>query len=481
MILVDRGQEFFLLGVQLAQDHHALEHQFVRSLESTGLVRPGDSIVLAVSGGIDSTVMTYLLADLRSKWDLTLTIAHVNHQLRGEESDGDETFVRNLGELLDIPFMSERVNILDFAHGAHVSKQEAARQLRYESLERARQKVGARSIATAHQADDNAETVLLNALRGTGVRGLAGIPLQREAACIIRPLLFARRKEIADFAQERKIEYRSDSSNESVEYKRNYLRHKVIPVLESSGAFDVIPSLNRMARLMRQLDDLLTAEVRLVLPGVIARDNQGATLLDIGKFRAKPDYLQEGILLEVLRKLGIEVDSDKILKLLELCTLTTGSQLQLSKDLHVYRDREQLRFVRPAKDSPLHEHVSLGNSYVFQDFRFTLSLPIPPPTKLGGTSDVEFVDAGKLSSRLLVRSWEEGDWFMPLGMQARKKISDYFVDEKISLLQKKKIPIFESNGDVVWICGMRLDDRYTVTDQTRCVVRIEFGTTIFSH
>ena len=463
------------------QHHHSVDTQFVRFIETTGLVRPGDSIVLAVSGGIDSTVMTHLFADLLPRWNLKLAVAHVNHQLRGEESDGDEAFVRELSVALKIPFSSERVNILDFAHSAHISKQEAARQMRYECLERARQKMGAQCVATAHQADDNAETVLLNALRGTGIRGLAGIPVRRDAGNIIRPLLFARRSEIEQYAREHHIRYRTDSSNESIEYRRNYVRHNVIPVIQASGEFDVVPSLNRMSRLMRQLDDLLTAEVRLVLPGLLTQGDQGSSLLDIAKLQSKPDYLQEAIVLEVLRRLAVEIDADKVLRVLELCDLTTGSQVQLSKSLHVYRDRDYLSFVRPREESPLHESVALGHTYAFHDFRFSLSLPIPVPSELGATPGVEFVDAGTLGDRLLVRSWEEGDWFMPLGLKARKKISDYFVDEKISLLQKKRIPIFESNGDIVWICGKRLDDRFKVTNRTHSVIRLEFGPTIFSH
>jgi tRNA(Ile)-lysidine synthase len=322
---------------------------------------------------------------------------------------------------------------------------------------------------------------LLNALRGTGIRGLAGIPVRREAGNIIRPLLFARRSEIEQYAREHHIRYRTDSSNESIEYRRNYVRHNVIPVIQASGEFDVVPSLNRMSRLMRQLDDLLTAEVRLVLPGLLTQDSHGSSLLDIAKLRSRPDYLQEAIVLEVLRRLTVEIDADKVLRVLELCDLTTGSQVQLSKSLHVYRDRDHLSFIQPREESPLHESVTLGHTYAFHDFRFSLSLPIPVPAKLGATPGVEFVDAGTLGDRLLVRSWEEGDWFMPLGLKARKKISDYFVDEKISLLQKKRIPIFESNGNIVWICGKRLDDRFKVTDRTHSVIRLEFGPTIFSH
>jgi tRNA(Ile)-lysidine synthase len=453
---------------------HSLESEFAQFIQSAGLVQEGDSILLAVSGGIDSTVMTRLLAALVPRWHLRLYIAHVNHQLRGEESTGDETFVQELAASLKIPFGVERVDTIGFMESARLSKQEAARQLRYEALETLRRRMGARSVATAHQADDNAETVLLNALRGTGIRGLAGIPLRREPGNIIRPMLSLKRSDIERYATERNISYRVDSSNQSDEYKRNYLRHRVIPELESSGQFDVVPSLNRMSRLMRQLDELLTAEVRVVLSGLFSQDEDGEAELDITKLLSKPEYLREGIILEVLRKLGAEVDSEKVMHILELCGLTTGSRLDLSKDLQVYRDRDKLKFVRPHPDSPMHQAVALGNSYAFEKFRFSLSLPLPRPPVMGWSPGVEFVDAGKLGQQLLIRSWQAGDWFMPLGMKARKKISDYFVDEKIALLEKKQIPIFESNGEVVWICGRRLDERFKVTDQTRSVIRLEF-------
>jgi tRNA(Ile)-lysidine synthase len=462
-------------------NHHTLEAAFADYLQSMGLVRHGDTVVLAVSGGVDSMVMAELFARLRPAWNLELVIAHVNHQLRGEESVGDEVFVRERAAKLEIPFFTERVDTYQHASSNRLSKQESARQLRYEVFERVRTKVNGSAVATAHQADDNAETVLLNALRGTGVRGLAGIPVRREPGNIIRPLLFARRAEIELYAREQAITFRLDSSNESMEYRRNYLRHNVIPAIEASKEFDFVPSLNRLSRLMRQLDDLLSAEVGHLLPGILSSDERGGAYLHISRLRVKPEYLQEGIVLEVLRRLGTEAESHKVHQVLELCDRTTGSQVQLSKDLHVYRNRDRLEFDRPRVEPSLHQEVVLGKSYAMEDFRLTLSTPLPRPSSFDSTHSVEFVDAVRLGNRLVLRSWQEGDWFMPLGMACRKKLSDYFVDEKVPLLQKHRIPILESNGEIVWVCGKRLDERFKVTAETRNVVRLEFGPTIFYH
>lgn len=458
-----------------------LEAAFADFLLSAGLVHHHETIVLAVSGGIDSMVMAELFARIRSSWNLSLVIAHVNHQLRGEESLGDEVFVREHAERWEIPFYAERVDTYGHAATSRLSKQEAARQLRYQVSERVRTKVNASAVATAHQADDNAETVLLNALRGTGVRGLAGIPARRDPGAIIRPLLFARRSEIELFAGEQGIQFRLDSSNLSTEYRRNYLRHNVIPVIEASKEFDFVTSLNRLSKLMRQLDGLLSTEVRQLMPGMLTRDERGNSSLHISRLRSKPEYLQEIIVLEVLKRFGAEAEANKVHQVLDLCSRTTGSQVQLSKDLHVYRNRDRLEFVTPRSEPSLHQEVILGRSYSLEDSRFTLSDPIPRPALLDSARGVEFVDARRLGERLILRSWQEGDWFIPLGMPSKKKLSDYFVDEKVPLLQKHRIPILESNGEIVWICGKRLDDRFKVTEGTRSVVRLEFGPTVFYH
>jgi tRNA(Ile)-lysidine synthase len=463
------------------RNQHSFEIQFAHRVKLSGLVVPGSTIVLAVSGGIDSMVMLHLFAAFRTEWNLQLAVAHINHGLRREESDGDEAFVGQAAHILDIPFFSKRVDTLGRAADSHLSKQEAARNLRYEFFEEVRQNLKADCVATAHQADDNAETVLMNALRGAGIRGLSGIPERREPGRIIRPLLFARRKNIEQYASERGIEFRVDSSNESTKYRRNYLRQTLIPMLEASSEPDVITSLNKLSQLMRQLDAMISTEVNTALTESTFSAEDGEGSIAISVLRSKPQYLQEGIVLEVLRRIGAEVESDKVHRVLGLCDLTTGSMVQLSKTLHVYRDRDTLAFVRPSESGPLHRAVSLGNSYFWGDFRFSLSAPISRPASFGSDHRVEFVDAGKLGKHLLLRSWKDGDWFIPLGMKTKKKVSDFFVDEKIRLVRKRSIPILESDGTVVWICGRRLDDRFKITPETRSVVRLEFNPTSLHH
>ena len=442
---------------------------------------PGNTIVLAVSGGIDSMAMLHLFAAMRAEWNLHLAVAHINHQLRGEESDGDEAFVRRAAQSLEIPFFSKRVDTLGYMAETHLSKQEAARNLRYEFFEEVRRQRNADCVATAHQADDNAETVLMNAIRGAGVRGLSGIPERREPGKIIRPLLFARRRDIEQYAKDRKIEFRVDSSNESSKYRRNYVRQTIIPSLEASTESDVIASLNKLSQLMHQLDAIISAEVKASMDHSASITDDGKGSIAISDLQAKPPYLQEGMILELFRRLGAEVESDKVHRVLGLCDLETGSVVQLSKTLHVYRDRDQLAFVRPSDTPILLQTVSLGDSYSLGDFRFSLSAPVSRPASFGSDHLVEFVDSAKLGECLVLRSWRDGDWFIPLGMKTKKKVSDFFIDEKIPLMQKHSIPILESDGSVVWVCGKRLDDRYKITPETKSVVRLEFNPTPLPH
>lgn len=457
---------------------HPLERRFEEFVQAGPLVRNGDTVLVAVSGGVDSMALLHLFLSLKDCMELHFHVAHVNHQLRGAESMQDEKFVRDLARSRSLPFHGTRTDTTGYAHRSKLSKQEAARELRYRFFEQLRQELGAGVVATAHQADDNAETVLLNALRGTGIRGLSGIPVQRNDGAIIRPLLFARRSDIEEYARFKQITFRHDSSNDSLDYKRNYLRKTVLPLLQSEIHPDIVGSLNRVSTVMRQLDDRITREVAERWPSLVSKDRSGTTNIRISNLLSEPTFLQEEVIVRLLRSLQVEVQAEKVLLVLGLCSHPTGRSLQLSHDIVVYRDRNALVFMRQPIAVDLDQTVEIGHSYAFPSFRFAVSTEGPLPAEMGGGGGNELVDAARLGSRLRIRTWRRGDWFMPLGMKTRKKLSDFFTDEKVPRFEKERIPILESDDTIVWICGRRLDDRFKVTPSTRSVVRLEYSPTI---
>jgi tRNA(Ile)-lysidine synthase len=443
---------------------------FVEFIREKDLVRPRQSVLLAVSGGVDSMVMLHLFAQARQTLKLSLAVAHVNHTLRGQESDEDEAFVRQQTEALGMPFYSKRVDTANYAHESGLSKQEAARNLRYSYLEEMRRRLEADAIATAHQANDNSETVLMNVFRGTGIRGLAGIPRKRDA--IIRPLLFAYRDEIQQYAAENSIGYRSDSSNSSSAYTRNVMRLTVIPFLEKELGANVVKSVNEMSEAMSDLSAVLDEVVRAKFHSLM---RIGPPLsLDLEDLLDEKPFVQRGVVLEFLRFLGVEQKAEKVTSIVNLCSRTTGSRLSLGDGWTIFRDRDRLTLMKDRPEDVEQCKVELGRKYTFQSFTFSTSLPEPVGIPFSPNRYTEIIDADRLGSELLLRRWKEGDWFIPLGFGHKKKLSDFFVDEKLSLLEKYSLQVLEADGKIVWVCGRRLDDRFKVTENTKSVVRLTY-------
>ena len=437
------------------------------------MVTPDQSILLAISGGMDSMVMLDLFSQLRERLNLQLSIVHVNHQLRGEESTNEEEFVQEMSIKYGIPCYCERVDVVSYAHEHRLSKQQAARKLRYECFERIRRKLDAQAVATAHHADDNAETVLLNILRGTGIHGLAGIPIKRETGCIIRPLLFVTRSDIEAYAIKQNIKFRNDSSNQSIIYHRNLLRHAIIPVLQERNP-NIIHILNRISTLMRDVDDRLRKLVNDALASLYYQDSQERWVLNIKKFKSVQKFFWNEVFVELLNRLQIEPTEKKVNALLRLCSLPTGRTVELSGTVSAQRNRDGIVINRRHSLKPSIQPVELGKNYDYNGYRVTISKPEPVPVTFTGTSDVEYIDANRLGEQLVLRSWETGDWFIPLGMKAKKKLSDFFIDQKIPRYQKTSIPILESDGDIVWICGKRLDDRFKISEHTKTAIRLTY-------
>jgi tRNA(Ile)-lysidine synthase len=441
---------------------------FIRRYE---LAVPGQSVLLAVSGGVDSMVMLHLFSRLCEQMKLHLSIIHVNHQLRGEESKKDEEFVMEMSDVYHIQFYSERIDVTSYAHELGLSKQLAARQLRYECFERVRGQAGADAVATAHHSDDNAETVLLNIIRGTGIRGLAGIPPKRELGCIIRPLLFATRKEIEAYAEEQGVKYRNDSSNRSLAYRRNELRHNILPVLQKRNPH-IVETLNYVAGMMQDVNQKMRRIVDNTIDIITKKDSQGNLVLNVIKLKSEPDFLRDEIFVELLHRMNLEPTEKKVDALHRLCTQPTGRIVELSVGLAACRDRNHIVFKITDNEQPNIRQVEFGRSYDYKNYLVSIGTPEMVPSTYLGTREVEYIDAERLGKQLVLRPWHAGDWFVPLGMKAKKKLSDFFTDQKVPRYQKSSIPVLESDGIIVWICGKRLDDRFKLTDQTHTAIRL---------
>lgn len=441
-------------------------------METHGLLRSGDRVLLAVSGGVDSMVLFDLFLQFRSELALTLGVVHVNHQLRGDESDEDERFVAAAAHSEEIPFFSTRVNVKEYQRARKLSKQEAARDLRYAFFEEVRVRDGWDHVATAHQANDNAETVFINALRGAGVRGLSGIPIRRETGAVIRPLLFARRGEIEMYANERHIAYREDASNRSPLSRRNQIRHSVLPLLDAELGTDAVESLNRVSSLMRSLGGLLKTEVSRALPDIVSTEGN-STRISLSALSSLPLFLREEIILSVFRSIGIEPTAQKVQACMELGDHPTGKSLDLSAHWSLLHDRGVL-ILYPKEGVPeVYHDVAIGGTYDLGTFRFSARALNEVPHNFGGPPGVQAVDGGRLG-KLVLRSWHEGDWFIPLGMSGRKKLSDFFVDARVPRSAKHAIPVLESDGTIVWICGMRVDQRFSIGPATRQAVELRY-------
>jgi tRNA(Ile)-lysidine synthase len=453
--------------------------EFEEFCRTNSLVLPNEGILVAVSGGVDSMVLLQLFLEMRSEWNLDLAVVHVNHQLRGDESTGDEEFVRQTATRANVAFYCKRVDTIGLKHSSGVSKQVAARDARYQFFEEIRQQTGSNHVATGHQADDDAETVLFNALRGGGVRGLAGIPVSRISGHIIRPLLFARRQQILSYARERDIQFRNDSSNESLMYSRNYLRHSVVPFLAREFGTDVTNSLNRVSNAMKELSRFLDRLIDDRLPRVVKFAEKECNIL-LSSFTAEPLFLREEIILRVLRHLGIEPSIKKISEIIGLCLKQSGHSLNLSGSAIVYRDHDHLIFCERFEPVSFSTNVSIGNSYSFERFTFSLSQPGLPPSAYARDGRTEYIDSDKIIQPLTLRNWRPGDWFVPLGMSGRKKLSDFFNDVKLASPEKINATVFESGANIVWVCGQRLDNRYRITEATRNAIKLTFSPTINS-
>ena len=415
-------------------------------------------LLLAVSGGIDSMVLLYLCHQL----NIDIRVAHCNFQLRGDESDKDEDFVKSQIEKLQIPIFIKKFDTKYFAEKQKSSIQVVARNLRYDWFNTLLINNAFDYILTAHHLDDSLETFLINFTRGSGLDGFTGIPQQN--GTIVRPLLPFSRNEIEVFAKENNVEWREDSSNASDNYLRNKLRHDVIPILKELNP-SLLHSFENTISNLQQVQSLVTDASQTVYKEVVSEED--IIKIDISILKEFQNY--KAYLYQWLNEYGFN-DWNAVYDLIK-----TQSGKQVFSETHVLlKDRNELIIF------PKLNEIEPGNFLISKDQR-----EIKFPLKMAFT-DVEyisnqatntiFVDEETLKFPLLIRKWHEGDLFFPFGMNGKKKLSKFFKDEKFSLLDKSNTWLLCSDNQIVWVIGSRQDDRFKVTETTTRILKINYTT-----
>lgn len=415
-------------------------------------------LLIAISGGVDSVVLTHLLHQL----NFDISLAHCNFQLRGEESDKDEEFVKNLGKKLGINTYTTRFDTNEYANSNKLSTQLAARELRYNWFDELSKEYSFEHLLTAHHADDNLETFLINLTRGTGLEGLTGIPpINRN---IVRPLLVFSRKEILNYAKQNNIEWREDESNSETKYLRNKIRHQVTPILKELNA-SVLKNFNKTIDHLKESQQIIDDKIEDITYEIISKEGD---LLKINIEKLLKLSNPKAYLYQLLKPYEFREWND----VQNLIYAQSGKQI-LTKNYTLLKDRDFLLLLRTSEKSSIKEEV-----YTIREENKEITAPIKlllkrVQEKTDTNQKSIYVDNELLSYPLKLRRWNSGDFFYPTGMLGKKKISKYFKDEKISIINKNKIWLLcSSKNEIIWIIGKRQDRRFLPTDKTTKLLQI---------
>ncbi len=441
-----------------------LQKRFESFIKEKTLFNKKDTILLAVSGGLDSVAMAELFH--RSKYKFV--IAHCNFQLRGKDSDGDELFVKQLAKKYQVPFHTIRFDTKAFSKKNKLSIQEGARKLRYDWFRRVLKEEKYSCLATAHHYNDSAETFFINLLRGTGINGLTGIKPISDDLLYTRPLLFATRNELEEFASKEKLKFRHDKSNDSDYYLRNRVRHHLIPLFEQLN-----PDFEKVMK--RNLNNMLFAQ-EVFESSLLKKLNTlwlGKPGTELDRKEMELEEYPSDLFSEFTRKFGFNSTQAE-----DIWNSKKNGSRVFSEQYVLTANRTKI-ILSKIEEKPFDETLILKTQKQFNQSPVALKLKLVNQSlskkfPLPKNQYTHCLSSDQLNFPLTLRKWQAGDSFQPLGMKGKKKISDFLIDRKVSLPDKEKTYVLLSGENIVCVLGHRIDERYKVTEKTKKIYQIEY-------
>ncbi len=441
-----------------------MQNLFKNYIVENQLLENKNRILIALSGGADSVALFHLFLHL--ELDIEIAVAHCNFCLRDKESDDDEKFVRKLAKKHDVQLFVKRFDTKKYAREHKISIEMAARDLRYKWFKTLIDANGFQALATGHHLDDAIETIFINLARGTGIHGLKGIPPKNNF--VVRPLLFATRDEIVSYCKTNDLPFRSDSSNCSNDFVRNRIRNLVLPEFEKINQ-GFKKNMQQNITRFRQMSQILKHYVENEFRNCYTIKNQ-QTILFIDELK-KLKY-PETVVFEFLREYNFT--NHLVAEIIQSYDSSSGKQF-FSPTHRLIKDRKNLiitKITRPANKTftidettnELHEPIRLKIEKIKDLKEF----------KLVKNTDIAYFDLDKLKFPLRIRNWQNGDYFQPFGMKNKKKVSDFFIDQKLSLFEKETSFLLLSENKIAWIIGRRIDERFKIDKTTRGILKIQF-------
>lgn len=445
-----------------------IEEKVINFISQYKLIDKGDHILVAFSGGPDSVFALYFLQKYQKKYNIKLSAMHLNHLLRGNESDQEEIFASNFCRERNINFYSYKIDVKKKSKSEKISIEEAARKLRYDRLTKMAEQLKCNKIVTAHNLTDNTETVLLNLFSGTGSSGLSGIPIQRKN--IVRPFLCLAKEKIIKYLEKSGTKFKVDSSNLSDDFKRNYIRNQILPLIRMK----INPAVDEaIFRSMKNQNEKVNLKAFGYLIDKFIKKHDSKFVIDLRLADLFDGEIPGEILKVIFRdKFNLEFQHDDYVKLNSLIKKQKGKIVNLKGNITALREDDSILIEHKIESDQVDKKLKVGHQLQIGDKTIGIEKVSPVVNFKKKISGEEFISADKLSPNFHLRNWLPGDSFYPIGMKSKKKVSDFLTDLKLPSSTRKNHLVLLNRNHIVWVVGLRISDKVKITNKTKRVYKL---------